>query len=256
MKLGLDQFAHVDSPLHRWAPTLKLVGLGALIFAFSSVQTLVLLPAMGIATGILFKLSNLPMGFWWQRLRLPGLFLLGLVVALPFLTGESVIVQWGILRLTWEGLLAVALIAGRFVCILTLGLILFGTAPFLETIAALRRLGLPPILADMILLSYRYIYEVGDYFQTMKKSVRLRGFRGDRPNIATLRTLSSLAGSLIIRSYEQAEQVYKAMVMRGYGQPQRTAKRDRLRPQDWWLLGTTVGVAIALVVAQIWIGGR
>ena len=251
MKLGLEQFAHLDSPIHRWAPTLKLIGLGTLIFAFSCVQTLMVLPGMIAITAGLFWLSHLPLGFWWQRLKLPGLFLIGVIIALPFLSGETPLFEWGFLRLYQEGIYTVALISVRFVCILTLGLILFGTAPFLKIISALRGLGLPPLLADMILLSYRYIYEIGDYFQSMKKAVKLRGFRSDRPNLKTLRTLSSLAGSLIIRSYEQSEQVYKAMLMRGYGQQHTAAKRDRFRIQDWILFGMTTSSAIALLIANL-----
>ncbi|MEO0985608.1 MAG: cobalt ECF transporter T component CbiQ [Cyanobacteria bacterium J06639_14] len=254
MKLGLEHFAHLNSPIHRWAPVPKLLGLGTLIFAFSSVQTLIVLPGMMVITAGLFSLSRLPLTFWWQRLKLPGLFLIGLVIALPFISGETPIFQWGILRLYGEGLQAVVLISVRFVCILTLGLILFGTAPFLNTITALRSLGLPPLLADMILLSYRYIYEIGDYFQSMRKAVKLRGFRSDRPNLKTLKTLSALAGSLIIRSYEQSEQVYKAMLMRGYGQGASVAERARFCSQDWALLGVTVGSAIAILLAEVLLG--
>ena len=34
MKLGLDQYANLDSPIHRWEQRSKLVALIALIFAF------------------------------------------------------------------------------------------------------------------------------------------------------------------------------------------------------------------------------
>lgn len=46
----------------------------------------------------------------------------------------------------------------------------------------MRALGLPAVLADMTLLSYRYIYEIGDDLETMETAMGLRGFRPRRPS--------------------------------------------------------------------------
>jgi energy-coupling factor transporter transmembrane protein EcfT len=45
----------------------------------------------------------------------------------------------------------------------------------------MRALGLPAVLADMTLLSYRYIYEIGDDLEAMETAMGLRGFRARRP---------------------------------------------------------------------------
>ena len=46
MNLWIDEYAHLDSPLHRWNPRGKLLGLFALIFAFSLVSDVRFLPVM------------------------------------------------------------------------------------------------------------------------------------------------------------------------------------------------------------------
>lgn len=223
MRLNLDVHSSGDSWIHRWQPKQKLIGLGGVIFAFASVHDLRLVPAMLMVTGVFYASSNLPISFLLNRLRYPGLFLFGMVSLLPFLSGETVIWQWGFLSLYKEGGIAVALIAARFFSILTLGLILLATTRFVVLIQALRSLGLPPVLADMTLLSYRYLYDTADNLATMQTAMRLRGFGQSRkwfflhPNWQALKQLAALAGTLLIRSYEQSEQVYQAMRLRGYG---------------------------------------
>jgi len=60
VKLLLDEYAHLDSPLHRWEPRCRLIGLMALILGFSFVRDLRLLPAMIAASFALYAVSRLP----------------------------------------------------------------------------------------------------------------------------------------------------------------------------------------------------
>ncbi|MDX2273569.1 MAG: cobalt ECF transporter T component CbiQ [Cyanobacteriota bacterium] len=217
MRLNLP----LDSPLHRWDPRGKLLGLLSVILAFALVEDLRLLPAMVVVTAFFYGLSRLPWWFWWQRCRYPGVFLLGVVLFLPFLSGETVIAQWGGITLRQEGCEAVVLIGVRFFCLLTLSLVLLNTSPLLTTVKAMRALGLSSILADMLLLTYRYLSQLADDLEQMRQAMRLRGFdphpRRLLPDRHYLAKLASLAGSLFVRSYEQSERVYQAMRLRGYG---------------------------------------
>ena len=63
--------------------------------------------------------------------------------------------QLGSLTVKSEGCWQALLISVRFFCILTVSLVMFGTAPFLSSIKAMRSLGLPRVIVDMSLLSYR-----------------------------------------------------------------------------------------------------
>lgn len=217
MNFAIDQYSHLNSPIHRWDERYKLIGLSTLMFAFAAVQDLRLIPIMLLVTLIFYSLSKLPLYFLLQRLTYPGFFLLGVIGLLPFMSGETILWQWGFLTIRQEGCLAVLLITSRFLAILTLGFVLLGTSSFLNLIKALRSLGLSPILTDMILISYRYLFELGHQFKTMQKASKLRGFKPHHLNYRTLQVYAALAGSLLVRSYQQSEQVYKAMKLRGYG---------------------------------------
>ncbi|MDY6878460.1 MAG: cobalt ECF transporter T component CbiQ [Chloroflexota bacterium] len=262
MKLLLDEYAHLDSPLHRWEPRCRLISLGALIFAFSFVRDLRLLLATLAASFALYALSSLPLSFLLKRLRFPGFFLLLMAVLLPFLSGQTVLLRVGPLALRQEGCLDLLLLVIRFLSILTTGLVLFGVAPFLTTIKTLQTLGLPAVLADMMLFSYRYIYEIGDDLERMETAMRLRGFRARRSGggavaaslggvIPPLRVLASLAGSILVRSYERSERIYKAMVLRGYGRATRSREDFQVSPRDVAGLVVVLLVAAGFVAAEI-----
>ncbi len=218
MQLRLDEYAHLDSPIHRWEPRAKFVALFALIIAFSMVRDLHLVPFMLVITAGLYALARLPLSFLIARLKYPGVFLLALVIILPLFTGSTVIAQIGFLSVRAEGLTYMALVVSRFAAILTVSLILFGTAPFMTHVRTLRRLGIPPLLADLLLLTVRYLFQIADAFQRMQIAMRLRGFSLTHLNGRSASQLAGLLASLFIRSYEQAERVYHAMRLRGYGE--------------------------------------
>lgn len=251
MHLEIDEFAHLDSPVHRWEPRARLIGLAILAFVFSFVRDPRLLPAMLAVAFMLYALSRLPLSYLVNRLRYPGFFLLIVAILLPFLSGRTVLLRLGPLALRQEGCLELLLVGVKFVAIMSTGLVLFGTAPFLTTVKAMRALGLPPVLADMTLLSYRYLYEIGDDLATMQTAMGLRGFRERGLRRRTLGVLAALAGTILVRSYEQSERIYRAMVLRGYGRSPRPRDEFRSRPQDVLGLGFTVAVAVGFVAAEL-----
>lgn len=256
MGFELDQYAYLKSAIHQWEPKCKLIGLLALILAFSFITDLRLVPAMLGITALLYILSRLPLRFWLHRLSYPGLFILTIVLILPFTSGDTLLWQWGVLRLRQEGLAATVLIVSRFVSIVTLGLILLGTMPFLTTINAMRSLGLSPLLADLLLLSYRYLFETGENLSQMQRAMVLRGFFHKRhkrlpflPDWQTLSDLAAVTGTLLIRSYAQSERIYKAMQLRGYGTKKHLPKlqlSEKTQNLGW----SRIGLAIALFTAM------
>ena len=217
MKLVIDRYAYLDSPIHRWQQNYKLVGLLGLIFAFAFIRSLILLPIIIIITGAIFLLSRIPFSYLLSRLKYPGWFILAVVFLLPFMVGNTVLFQWGELSLKLEGCETAAIIVVRFFCILTISLVLFGTAPFLSSVKGLRSLGLPPVIVDMTLLSYRYLEEVGEMVNTMERAMKLRGFDKHNFRYRNLQVLARLIGSLLVRSYEKSTRIYQAMILRGYG---------------------------------------
>jgi cobalt/nickel transport system permease protein len=124
----------------------------------------------------------------------------------------------------------------------------------------MRSLGLPAVLADMTLLTYRYIEQFGEDLTKMKRAMQLRGFRATRLSRRNLNVLASLVGSLLVRSYNQSQQVYQAMILRGYGYTLHRRKppnqMNRVSGGDLIILGITVAIALGFVMAEILVERR
>ncbi|MBE9043507.1 cobalt ECF transporter T component CbiQ [Pleurocapsales cyanobacterium LEGE 10410] len=255
MKLILDRYAYLDSPLHRWQQGYKLIGLLSLIFAFAVIQNIWLLPLMVIITWVLFSLSEIPVGFLIKRLRYPSWFIFAVVILLPLISGTTPILQLGYLTIKQEGSWQAILISVRFFCILTVSLVLFGTAPFLNSIKAMRSFGMPRVIVDMTLLSYRYLEELGEMLTTMQRAMKLRGFKARGFNRRTLKVFAQLTGSILIRSYERSSRIYQAMILRGYGSQISKKKQKKIEfdQSDRYSLRATITVvtmAILLIVLE------
>jgi cobalt/nickel transport system permease protein len=250
MQTRLDAYAHGTSPLHRWDTRYKLVALLTLMFAFAAVRTLWLLPPMLLVTAAFYGCARLPLAFLLHRLRYPGFFLLAVVLLLPLSSGQTVLLSLGPLALRHEGTQAALLIVCRFVSIITLGIVLFGTAPMLHTIRALRSLGLPSILSDMLLFFWRYLHDIASNLAHMQTAMRLRGFRASRINRRTLTTLAALIGTLLIRSYAQSERVYQAMRLRGYGAAPPARGHYQATRHDRLALAGVMLLALGFVLAD------
>ena len=254
MKLILDRYAYLDSPVHRWQQSYKLIGLLSLIFAFAFVQNIWLLPIMVIVTTVLFSLSKIPFSFLIKRLRYPSWFILAVILFLPFVSGETPIFQLGFLTVKSEGCWQALLVSVRFFCILTVSLVMFGTAPFLSSIKAMRSLGLPKVIVDMSLLSYRYLEELSETLTTMQRAMKLRGFQPKGFSRRNLEVFSQLTGSILIRSYDRSLRIYQAMILRGYGsQPKKKRQLEsKVNNKDSFsIVATLIAISTGICIISL-----
>lgn len=188
-----------------------------LAFTYSYVSKPALLALIATATFFLLAVSRLPFSFILRKLKLPSFIIIALVITLPFVSGDTQLTSLGPLSLKQEGLHSSLLIGTRFFCIITTAMIIFNTSPLLDYIKAMRAMRLPWIMADMILLVFRYLQVIGDDYKRMRSSMKIRGFDGNRFNVQTLRTIAWLSGGLLVRSFERSDWIYRSMRIRGYG---------------------------------------
>jgi cobalt/nickel transport system permease protein len=133
-------------------------------------------------------------------------------------------------------------------------MILLGTTPLLTNIKAVRTLGIPDIMADMALLAFRYLQEIGRDLRNMQTSMRLRGFKERRFSPRGLKTLAWLSGSLLIYSYERSESIYKAMVLRGYGQAPPRKSEFQPNKKDALILVAIILAAAGFIIGDLMLG--
>jgi cobalt/nickel transport system permease protein len=239
----------VPNLLSRWEVRHKLIGLLAIIFSFSYVRELTLLPLMIVVSAIIYTLSRLGFAYYWSRIRLPGLFLLMLALILPFGAGSTVLARIGPLALKLEGSLSVLLIVVKFLSIFALVLVLFAGTPLQKLVGALRSLGLPALLAEMLIFTNRYIYQLLADLRQTQVAAGLRGFTGR--SVKALKPLAYIVGTLLVRSYNQSERVFQAMTLRGYGEESLVLRVEQVRPLDRLILAVALLLAIGFVFLQL-----
>ena len=145
----------------------------------------------------------------------------GLLVAMPFamLAGlfnplldripvallPGVLVSGG-----WLSFLSIVI---RCALAVSMGLVLAATTPLPRLSKALRRLGIPALLAETLLLLHRYLLVLVAEAVCLERS---RALRAPRRRRARLANIGPMLGSLLARSLDRAERVYRCMKVRGF----------------------------------------
>ena len=181
-------------------------------FGIAGVQDVRLVPVL-LALGAVALWASGQARTLGPRLRGPLLVALALVAVLPLAAGTVPLARLG--PLTWhaDGLALAGLLAGRLLAIVAMTLALLAPVPPFRLVAALRALHVPPLLADLALLTLRYLAEMRSQLARAQLARRLRGGQG------TWRALPEqalLLAACLIRAQGRGEQVWAAMRLRGH----------------------------------------
>lgn len=252
MALEIDRYAHVESSLQRWDPRFKLISLFLLIFVLASLRTLPL-TVLGAALSIgLLLLSRIPLGFVFAGLKWVILFLLPFFIILP-VTYPGTEAYWLGIPFAPEGLRLATLIVVKSFSIIVVALVLFGTRRFDVSMVALHRLRCPSLIVQMMLFTYRYIFLFMDEMKRLDTAMKARGFV-KKPNIYTLKVMGGFIGTLLIRSFERTERIYKAMLSKGYQGELPTMVEFQSNRRDFIKAGLVLTCAILLLCGD-WLAG-
>jgi cobalt/nickel transport system permease protein len=196
----IDRYAALDSPLHILESRTKLVVFTALIVA------VLCIPAGSgslfffyfFATAILMGISQIPLDYIVGRT----------MVILPFIVLAS-------LAVPLRGYAGLWILFVRAILCLILLILLTNTTRFVELLRGLRKLGCPQILVMNLGFLYRYLFVLTEEAMRMKQARDCR--RVGQPGFKQeMKVLSSMLGTLLIRSFERAERMHCAMLSRGY----------------------------------------
>lgn len=253
MPLDIDRFSHVESAIQRWDPRVKIASLTLLIFAMALLKTLPMSVAAFVVAGLIMLASALPWHFVMHSMQWVALFLLPFFVILPLSYPGGADLHVLGLPFAWEGLRLAALIFIKALAIVTITFAMFGSARFDISMTALQRLKCPRMIVQMLLFTYRYTYTFLDELERMNTSMKARGFVPGT-NAYTLRTYGNFIGTLLVRSFERTERIYKAMLSKGYCGEFHTLATFRTGPSD--LVKAVVVISIAAVLIAVDMSGR
>ena len=215
MPLDIDRFAHLQSPIQRWDPRFKIAALGLLVFGIALLKTLPVSVVAVVIAAALLMTSALPLQFVSHGLAFVSIFLVPFFLIMPFTyPGTAAFHVFG-LPFAWEGLRLATLIFIKAIAIVMTTFAIFATARFDVSMVALQHLRVPRIIVQMLLFTYRYTFVFLEEMRRMQTSMRARGFV-PKTNMYTMTTMGNFVGTLLVRSFERTERVYKAMLSKGY----------------------------------------
>jgi len=221
MEPDIDRYWRLKSSIHSWDPRLKILTLTILAFSISSVHHIPTAFGCLLISIFLLKLTKIPFSFSLKRLAAVTMFVGPFFLIMPLTvkaqSGDTIyfFTHLKFLEINTRGLLLAAKVYLKAVSIVLLTVPMFGTNRFDTSIKALEHLKVPNSIIQMILFSYRYLFVFLNELKRMSLAMKLRKF-SPATNFHTLRTYGNFLGTLLVRSFERTEEVYHAMLSRGY----------------------------------------
>ena len=200
--------------------------------------------------------SRIRLGFFLKRtwVFIP---LFSLLIAIPAIfsfisPGESVL-SAGAFHITRRGLMAAGFFIGRVITSVSLVVLLSMTTRHFDLLKALRSFGIPQMFVMVLGMCYRYLYLFVEIVENTHRAIRSRVGSGIHHRKGQKVVAWNIA-HLWLRSYALNEQVYSAMVSRGFEGEPVTLDHFQTKPRDWLWLFTAVVVIVLLGYAEHRIG--
>ncbi len=250
--LFAEEFASKKGFLQARDPRLKAVAI--LLFLITALLTkkIVFLGDLYLLCLVLAYLSGISVGFFLKRtwVFIP---LFSLFIALPalfdfFTPGEPlwrVTLFGATLVITRPGLLSAALFVSRVVTCVSFVILLSLTTRHTQLLRVLRVFAIPQIFVMTMGMCYRYIFLFIEVIENTYRAIESR-VGGSLHYKKGQRIVAWNIASLWQRSYQLNNEVYNAMLSRGYRGEPKVWEEFRAGAMDWiWLL---VAVLICLKI--------
>ena len=245
-----DKYSSLRSPIHSLDPRAK--SLATFLYILIVVLTPVTEPAKYIAyllvLMVTLALSRIPPIHIIKRIAAALPFVLLIVMFVPFFkegeTAGSIAVGPVVFEVTVEGLrIMTGVIVKSSLAVAALAM-LVGSTRFSDLLKGLEKMHVPSIMVAVLAFMYRFIFVLTDDAQRLARAFSLRNFGGFR--LRKIRAVGNMIGLLFIRTYERAERIFAAMVLRGYEGRTMTMSGLKLRARDALFFAAFAGSILAI----------
>lgn len=254
MEHGLyaEKLATANGLLQRLDPRVKLVSLLLLIIAVVSAHSLPVVLALLAFACVLALASRVPVGTVMLRVWLSVLLFTGLLAipAIFLVPGDVVyrlpVIGWSI---TFQGLHSAGFLVSRALTTASFAVLLVLCTPWPHVLKALRVLRVPAIFIVILGMTHRYIFL---FLQTAHDMFEARRSRmlGTLSGRDARRIAGAGAGVLLAKSFYLSNEVYLAMLSRGYRGENHSLDDFAMKKLDWAALMGFIGVA----ALAFWLG--
>lgn len=223
--ITLGQYFPGTSFLHQLDPRCKIIATLIVIVAIFLAESL---PAYGLITVFIllcFFISHLPLKLILKSLKPLWVIIILTMGIHVFTTSGTVVWQWGILHITWEGIRQGALMTARLIYLIVFSsLLTYTTSPIVLTdgiehlLNPFRRVGVPAHeLAMMMTIALRFIPTLLEETDRIMKAQTARGANFTSGSIMQRgRNMIPLLVPLFVSAFRRADDLATAMEARCY----------------------------------------
>ncbi len=242
---------HTRKPgwLQRIDPRAKLGMFLAFVLAASLSRSLPILIVLYAILLVVARLSQVPFDFFVKRVWLGIPFFAGIVIipSIFFTPGPPIVaVTLGpvVLAPSWPGLFGALVFVARVGVSVSVAVLLVLTTPWADLLKSAQALGVPQVFVLVLSMSYRYIFL---FLHAATGMVEARKSRtvGRTTGNEQRRWISGSMGTLMNKSFKMSNDVYAAMLARGFTGQVRTYSAYRMTGRDWLALVGTIVLSVA-----------
>jgi cobalt/nickel transport system permease protein len=247
-----DELASRPGLLQRLDARIKLVTIILMAVTASLVHSIWMLLVLVVVGLALATASRVSMASFARKVWLSA-GLLALLIALPsttaWITPGTVVVSIGPVSFTEPGLLGAATLVLRVVAAAGFSLLVVWTMRWTELLHALTALRLPGVIVATLAMAHKQILTLLRTVEQihLARESRLVSVGTTRENRAWV---TERMAFVVRKSLKTADDVYDAMLARGYSGPVRTLVRLRATRRDWTWLTVCVVACAAVVFAD------
>lgn len=249
----LENEAVASSPgaMQALDPRMKLLSVVLFAVAASLVHSITMLLAFIVATMCMAAASRISAASFARKvLGSAGLFALLLAApsATTWITPGPVLVPFGPLTITVPGLLIATRLVARVVAGAGFGLLVVWTTRWTDLLRALGALGVPDLVVATLAMTQKQIMSLLRTVESMHlaRESRMLSSRSARENRQWVVERMAFVAR---RSLKTADEVYDAMLARGFTGAMPSLVELRTRPSDWiWL---TASVATCVLIVRV-----
>jgi cobalt/nickel transport system permease protein len=232
----------------------KVAATAVLLLVAAVVEHVSVLVGPYAAVFVLAVMSRVPWRFLFTRVWCFVPLFTGVVVVpavFSFVTPGHVVVGLGTwfgtpVGITSQGLGTAALLVARVATSISLVVVLTITTPWPRLLAALRALFVPRMFVVVLALAYRYLFDLLNAVTDMYEARKARAPR-DRDVARGRAFVAATAGATFGRAHALSEEVFLAMVARGYSGQATAVDRKRIALAD----AVVIVAAIAVVLVAL-----
>jgi len=248
-----EDLARLPGLLQRLDPRAKVVSFLAYLLAVSFARHLTVLLGLYAIAMVFAYLGRIPLVFFLKRVWLFVPIFAGVIAApaiFSFVTPGRAVLDLPVgASVTEQGLRTAAFLVLRVATSVSFGVLLILSTRWPALLKALRVLKVPQVFVLILGMTHRYIFLLLHTANNMfiARQSRTVGRIQAREN---RRWIAGAMGTLVGRSYQLSNEVYLAMISRGFRGEAMVIDDFRMKVIDWVWTSISVGLALAVILAE------